>query len=876
MAICDSYTGRLKKIIRVDLRSLDRFGGESVKRSFLLLLLILNILIFSSTQILVHYHRFDGNYDGWNLWIWPVEPLSCEGSEYEFNEIDDFGAKTTITLPWDLNKVGIIVRLRQWEEKDVAKDRFINIEGGFAEVWILQGVEEIFKTRPDTSPRIMFARLIDPSTIEVYTTNPFDTTNKADKVRVEIDGEPARVSRVEKVDPTDIHRTKHFRVILSEPLSEEDLCKDLYLHIEGFKESRIYAVEVLDRLYYDGPLGYLYTPQHTEFYVWSPVSKFVELLLYKDFEQTVPTHTLRMEKKEKGVWYSKVVGDLNGWFYKYRYNSYGQTREAVDPYAKALSLKGKLGAIVDMDRTNPEGWEKDSFVKLDSCVDAIIYEIHIADMTGSPTSGVKNPCSYIGLTEENTRGPNGVTTGLDHIKELGVTHVHILPILDFYTGDEENRDFEKHYNWGYDPYHYMVPEGCYSLNPKDPSMRIREVKKLVQTFHKNNIGVILDVVFPHTYGVGELSVLDQAVPYYYYRITKTGQYMDETGCGNTTNSERLMMRRYIIDVLTHWVKEYHIDGFRFDQMGLIDRETMVTVERALRQLNPSIIIYGEPWGGWGVKPRFAKPQLLDLRLAVFNDSFRDALRGSVFDAKAKGFLMGALAKENLIKRGVVGSINYDNRLIVDFATSPEQTINYVECHDNHTLWDKNVLAAKADKREWNEDELKSAQKLAAAVLLTSQGVPFLHAGQDFCRSKNFNDNSYNAPISLNAIDYERKAHFLDVFEYHKGLIKLRKEHPAFRMRTAEQIRKYLYFLESPRKTVAFMIKDHANDDPWREILVIYNGDVTEKEFTLPEGEWNVVVDKDRAGTEPFYTLKGTIKIPPICAMVMYKDIQEMK
>ncbi|MEN3008958.1 type I pullulanase [Pseudothermotoga sp.] len=842
-----------------------------MKRYFLMLLMILSFIAFASTQIVVHYHRFDGNYDGWNLWIWPVEPISREGSAYEFDEMDDFGMKVTITLPWDLNKVGIIVRLRQWEEKDVAKDRFIDIEDGFAEVWILQGVEEIFRTKPDTSPRIMFARLIDFSTIEAYATNPFDTSGKTDRVKVEIDGKAVDVAKVEKFDPTDISRTRHFKVILSKPLDEEDLHKDIFLYVDGFKESRVFPVEVLDQLYYDGPLGFFYTPNHTEFYVWSPVSRSVELLLYSDAEQNEPARTLRMERKEKGVWYVKVDGDLKGWFYKYRYHSYGQIREAVDPYAKALSLKGKLGAIVDMKQLNPEGWEKDSFVRLDSYVDAIVYEIHIADMTGSVNSGVKNRCSYIGMSEEGTKGPSGVTTGLDHIKELGITHVHILPILDFHTGDEQDRDFEKHYNWGYDPYHYMVPEGCYSLNPKDPTARIYEVKKMIQTFHKNNIGVILDVVFPHTYGVGALSVLDQAVPYYYYRITKTGQYIDETGCGNTTNSERLMMRRYIIDTLVHWVEEYHVDGFRFDQMGLIDRETMILVERTLRKINPSVIIYGDPWGGWGAKARFVKSQLLDLRIAVFNDSFRDALRGSVFDAKAKGFLMGALAKENLVKRGVVGSINYDNRLIVDFATSPEQTINYVECHDNHTLWDKNVLAAKADKHEWSEDELKSAQKLAAAILLTSQGVPFLHAGQDFCRSKNFNDNSYNAPLSLNALDYERKAQFLDVFEYHKGLIELRKLHPAFRMRSAQEIKKHLHFLDSPRRTVAFLIKDHANNDSWREILVIYNGDLTQKEFTLPEGEWNVVVDKDKAGTDVLYTLSGTINIPPICAMVMYRN-----
>ncbi len=842
-----------------------------VKKFLFLFLLSFCAVIFASTTIVVHYHRYDGKYEGWNLWIWPVKPVSFEGKAYQFTEVDDFGVKATVEIPLDLTEVGIIVRLREWEEKDVAKDRFIEIKDGKAEVYILQNDEQIYTSKPDTSPRVFFAKLVDFSTIEAYTTNAIDLKTYIEKVKVTVDDQYVAVSKLEKADPTDITRTNYFKVKLSDPLREEDLSKDIFLQIDGFSKSRVFAVEVLDHLYYDGPLGAIYTPFYTEFYVWSPVSRSVELLLYRTAEQDQPEIVFKMDRQKKGVWYAKIDGNLDGWFYKYRYESYGSKKEGVDPYARALSLQGKLGAIVDMKKTNPSEWEKDHYVELDSYVDAIIYEIHVADMTGSPTSGVKNKCSYLGLVEENTHGPGGVTTGFEHIKELGVTHVHILPIYDFYTGDELKKDFEHQYNWGYDPYHYMVPEGCYSSNPSDPRARIYEVKKMVQAFHKNGIGVILDMVFPHTYGVGELSVFDQAVPYYYYRIGKMGQYLNESGCGNTTNSERLMMRRYILDAVVYWSEEYHVDGFRFDQMGLIDRETMVLVEKTLRQINPSVIIYGEPWGGWGVQPRFGKSQLLDLRIAVFNDGIRDGIRGSVFDPKAKGFVMGSIGREVRIKRGVVGSINYDNKLIVDFASSPEQTINYAACHDNHTLWDKNVLAAKSDKRDWSEEELKSAQKLAAAILLTSQGVPFFHAGQDFCRTKQFNENSYNAPISVNALDYERKAQFIDVFEYHKGLINLRKQHPAFRMRTADDIKKHIQFVDTPKKMVAFMITDHANNDPWKEILVIYNGDINEQSISLPDGEWNVVVDKENAGLETLYTVSGNIKIPALSAMVMYRN-----
>jgi len=839
-------------------------------RFFSLVLFAFVTLVFSSTTIVVHYHRFDGNYEGWNLWIWPVEPIGQEGKAYQFTEADDFGLKATVVLDMDLTKVGIIVRLKEWEAKDVAKDRFIEIENNFAEVWILQGVEEIFKQRPDTSPRIFFARLKDFSTIEAYATNPIETKTYLDRVKLFVDEREVKLASLEKADPTDITRTRHFLVNLAEPLSEEDLSRDIFLHVEGFKPARVYAIEVLDQLYYDGPLGCFYTPQFSEFYVWSPVSKWVKLLLYKD-EKEEPDLIVDMQRLEKGCWYAKLEGDFEGWLYRYRYFNYGKERESVDPYSKAVSVKSRYSAIVDFQKTNPSDWEKDTWVKLDSYVDAIIYEIHVADMTGSPTSGVKNKCSYLGLIEEGTRGPNGVTTGLDHIKELGVTHVHILPVNDFYTGDEINRDFENRYNWGYDPYLYMAVEGMYSLNPFDPAERIKEFKRMVQAFHRNNIGVILDVVFPHTYGVGDLSPLDQAVPYYYYRVDKTGQYVNESGVGNTTASERLMMRRLILDTVVYWTKEFHVDGFRFDQMGLIDKQTMLLVEKTLREINPNVIIYGEPWGGWGTQPRFGKHHLGDAKIAVFNDSIRDAIRGSVFNPTVKGFVLGTIGAETRLKRGVVGSIDYGGT-IKDFAFSPEQTINYAECHDNHTLWDKNYLAAKAGRtRTWTEEELKNAQKLAGVILLTSQGVPFLHAGQDFCRTKNFNDNSYNAPISLNALDYERKAQFIDVFEYHKGLIELRRTHPAFRMRDAEQIKKHLVFLDAPRRVVAFMLKDHANDDPWKEILVIYNGNVQPVEFQLPDGEWSVAVDDESAGVEALYKLSEKIELKPISALVMFKE-----
>lgn len=840
--------------------------SSNIKKVLSIVLLFVVVLAFAGTELTIHYHRWDGNYDGWNLWIWPSEPVSKEGAAYQFTGKDDYGVVAKVTLPDTLTKVGIIVRLNEWQQKDVSADRFITVKDGKAEVWLLQGIEQIYTSKPDTNPKILFAQARDQNTIEAYLTGQVDTTKVGAKVRV--DGVEKKVARVEKADQLDVSKTNYVKVVLAEPIQLSDVNKDVQVEIEGFTPARVVMMEILDKIYYDGPLGFEYTPQKTTIRVWSPVSKSVDLLLYKNWDDNEPNKVVPMKQISNGAWEAVLDGDWAGWFYKVRYFSYGEYRESVDYFSKAVAKNSAKSAIIDLSKTNPQGWGNDKRPAMGAYEDAIIYEIHIADMTGLDNSNVKNKATYLGLTEKGTKGPNDVTTALDHLVELGVTHVHILPMFDFWTGDEADKDFEKSYNWGYDPYLFTVPEGRYSTNPYDPYVRINEVKQMVKALHDNGIRVILDMVFPHTWGVGPMSPFDQAVPYYFYRIDRTGAYINESGIGNTTASERPMFRKYIVDTLKLWVNDYHVDGFRFDQMGLIDKQTMITIEKELHAIDPTIILYGEPWGGMGAAARFGKSDVGGTKVAAFNDEFRDALRGSVFDATVKGFLMGALAKENLVKRGVAGSIEYDD-IIRSFAKDPEETINYVECHDNHTLWDKNYLAAQSDaKTSWTTDMLKDAQKLAGAIILTSQGVPFLQAGQDFARTKNGNENSYNAPISINGLDYARKAQFIDVFNYYKGLIQLRKEHVAFRQRTAADIKDKISFLPSPRKGVMFKIND-AND-PWKEIVVIYNGEIKEQQFSLPDGTWNVVVDQANAGTTPMYQVSGKISVKATSAMVMYK------
>ncbi|QTA38664.1 type I pullulanase [Thermosipho ferrireducens] len=841
-------------------------------RKFLMVMMLLLVIVsFAETTIVVHYHRFDNNYEGWNLWIWPMKPTPMEGKAYQFTEKDDFGVVAVVKLDMDLQQVGIIVRLNEWQAKDVAKDRFVDIKDGKAEVWILQGVEEIYTNKPDVSPRVFFAQARAKNIIEAYLTNQIDTKTFTG-IKVTVDGVERKVEKIEKADPTDISKTNYIRIFLKEPLEEDDFRKDVVLYIDGFKPATVYMMEVLDSLYYDGELGYIYTPEKTIFRVWSPVSKTAKVLLYKNGADDKPYKVVDMNYIGKGVWEAVVKGNLDGIFYKYRFESYGKIRETVDYYSKAVYKNGAKSAVVDLGKTDPANWSKDKRPYMEALEDAIVYEIHIADMTGLENSGVKNRGTYLGLTEENTKGPGGVSTGLSHLVELGVNYVHILPMFDFYTGDEASKDFEKSYNWGYDPYLFTVPEGRYSTDPFNPYTRIKEVKQMVQALHKNGIRVVLDMVFPHTFGVGELSPFDQTVPYYFYRVDKTGAHLNESGCGNVIASERPMMRKFIVDTVLYWIKEYHVDGFRFDQMGLIDKKTMLEVEKAVHSIDSTILLYGEPWGGWGAPIRFGKNDVAGTHIAAFNDNFRDAMRGSVFNAKVRGFLMGAIGKETAIKKGVVGSIHYDSRY-KSFASDPEETINYVAAHDNHTLWDKNYLAAQSDtKHKWTEEMLRNAQKLAGAIILTSQGIPFIHAGQDFARTKKFNDNSYNAPISINGLDYQRKYEYMDVFNYYKGLIALRKAHPAFRLRTADDIKKHVKLLRSKkRRVVSFMIDNNAGGDSWKTILVIYNGNLNMVEYDLPEGIWNVVVDGEEAGTNVLRKVSGKITLEGISAYVLYKN-----
>jgi pullulanase len=516
--------------------------------------------------------------------------------------------------------------------------------------------------------------------------------------------------------------------------------------------------------------------------------------------------------------------------------------EVTDPYAKSVGVNGKKAMVVDLKETNPPGggWENDKSPALKNPTDAIIYELHIRDATIAANSGIKNKGKFLGLTETGTTNTEGLSTGLDHIKELGVTHIHLLPCFDFNSVDETKPDAK--YNWGYDPLNYNVPEGSYSTNPYDGITRIKEFKQLIKTFHENGLGVILDVVYNHT-ALTENSNFNQLVPGYYYRQAKDGKFSNATACGNETASERPMMRKFILESMKYWLTEYHLDGFRIDLMGVHDIETMNLISKELHTIKPDILLYGEGWTA-GASPlpdslRAIKANAHKLdRIAVFSDDIRDGIKGNVFDHKDKGFVSGKKGMEESIRFGIVASIQHPqvdytkvNYSKAPYSKQPYQTITYAECHDNHTLWDKLAISTN----NISEGKRREMQKLALSIVLTSQGISFLHAGTEFLRSKKGVENSFESPDSINAIDWSLKTVNKTTFEYLKKLVKMRKDHPAFRMTSAESIRNNISFLDHMPQGVI------AVNDSWRKILVYLNGTPGRRTIHLPPGDWKCAI-----------------------------------
>lgn len=597
-------------------------------------------------------------------------------------------------------------------------------------------------------------------------------------------------------------------------------------------------------VYTGNDLGLTLEKGQYRFRVWAPTADVVQLAFYNHPFEGSAVQTVEMKKGESGTWWLQSGPDLPGRYYTYQARIAGKWMDAVpDPYTKMVGTNGRRAYAGDLQLSNPSEWKKDRMPAFGKATDAIIYELHVRDASIAGNSGIRQKGKFVGLTENGTRNSGGLSTGLDHFREMGVTHIHLLPFFDFLSIDERYPDSSQ-YNWGYEPLNYNVPEGSYATDASNALTRITELKQMVQAMHQNGLGVVMDVVYNHTM-LTEKSWFNQLVPGYYYRQWPDGRLSDATACGNEIASERPMVRKFIMESLEYWVKEYHIDGFRFDLMGVHDIETMNDIARRLRAINPGILLYGEGWTA-GASPypenlRAVKKQASLLRdIAVFSDDIRDGIKGSVFNHEEKGFVSGQPAMENTIRFGVVAScqhpqvdytkINYSK---APYASSPLQTVSYAECHDNHILWDKLAISAATA----SEAERQKMHELALAIVLTSQGIPFLHAGTEFLRSKQGNENSYNAGDQINAIDWDLKTKHKDVVAYVQSLIELRKSHRGFRLQTGRQVQQLIRFLDTTPGVVAYTIDGKKAGDSWKKIVVVYNANESNSSITLPAGTW---------------------------------------
>ena len=613
-----------------------------------------------------------------------------------------------------------------------------------------------------------------------------------------------------------------------------------------------------------------YTKEVSSFKLNAPSkAKSVKVNIYNKGVGGEVLKTVKMKRTGTDQWTADIPGDLKGLYYTFQVQTGRKAmQETPGVFAKAVAVNGRRAAIVDMGETNPEGWDNDRRPLTKSPVDLVIYEMHHRDFSISPTSGLKNKGKFLALTE-----PKAVY----YLKNLGVNAVHLLPSFDYASVDESKPDVPQ-YNWGYDPLNYNVPEGSYSTDASCPVARIREFKQMVQALHKAGIRVILDVVYNHTFNIEE-SNFNLTYPGYYFRTTADGKISDGSGCGNETASEKPLMRQFMIESVLYWAKEYHIDGFRFDLMGIHDIETMNLIRKALDEVDPNIYMYGEGWSAgtcaYPVEKLAMKANTRQLdRIGAFCDDMRDAIRGPFNDDHKAAFLGAIPGNEESIRFGIAGCIDHPqidmskvNYSKAPWANSPAQMISYISCHDDMCVVDR----LKASIPGITTDELIRLDLLGQTMVFTSQGVPFIYAGEEVLRDKKGVHNSYKSPDSINAIDWTNKDRYPQVFDYYRGLMELRRNHPAFRMADASMVRQHLEFIPTSDCTICFRLKDNANGDSWQDIIVILNASKKAQKVAIPEGCWTSVCEGGIINLAGIAEYKGKeINVAPQEAIIIHR------
>ena len=591
----------------------------------------------------------------------------------------------------------------------------------------------------------------------------------------------------------------------------------------------------------------IYKGNKTEFAVWAPVAEAAQLKLYKSASDQDAFMTVDMKLGKDGLWKAVVREDLNGSFYTFQIKKNGEwLPETAGIAAKAVGVNGWRGAVIDWDETDPEGWAEDKSPEIKPS-DIIVYEMHHRDFSVHETSGVSNKGKYLALTEEGTRNPDGLATGIDHLKELGVTYVQLLPSTDFITVDEEHLE-NNQYNWGYDPFNYNAVEGSYSTDPFNPVTRIKEFKQMIQSLHKAGMRVILDVVYNHTTDASKTG-FERTMPGYFYRMRPDGTYYDGSGCGNETASEQAMFRKYMIESLEWWMKEYHIDGFRFDLMAIHDIETMNIISERLHAIDPAVLLYGEGWAA--MAPAFPEDKIalkvnthMLNKVGAFSDNIRDAVRGPLGCENA-GFMDGVEGNKANVEFGIAGGVEHPQVSVERWTNNPLQHVSYVSCHDDHCLRDRLEEATKA-----SEAERLAMVKLAQTAVYTSQGIPFIFNGEELYRHKQGVKNSYNKPDSINAIDWTYKTQYKDLVDYYAALAAIRHEHPGFCLADAELVREKLQFIEVDDPcVVAFRINDLSGIDPSRSLTVVLNGSKKPVKIDIPAGNYVVLAQNGKADVD---------------------------
>ena len=742
----------------------------------------------ATINLTVHYQRPGGDYQGWNLWIWKNLTSGAD--------VDVDANGVTLTSADDFGKIATV--------KIDGMDKFENLG-----IIVRKGAWD----SKDMGDDRFITNIPENGNVEIW---------------------------LRQGDPT-IHYSIPTTPIPANPAIEFGKLYD--------------SAEFAAKYTYTGnDLGVTYTKASTKLRVWAPTAKAVSVVTYKEADAPSSSGALiKMTYDTKGTWVATLKGDQNGTVFNYRVSVNNTINEAVDPYVRATTVNGLRGVIVNLDATDPKGWNTSKPKFSGKPTDAIIYELHVRDLSMDASSGIpaKNKGKFLALTDLSTSN-NGQKTGVSAIKDLGVTHVELLPIFDFATVNENIPTF----NWGYDPQNYNVPEGSYSSDPKKPTVRITEFKSAIMSLHKAGLRVNMDVVYNHVSNANTFSQ-NLIVPGYFFRRDDNGNLTSGSGCGNDVASERPMVRKFIVDSVKYWATEYNLDGFRFDLMGLMDIETINEITAALKKIDPTILVIGEGWN-MGTLPADKRANQLNISklpgVAHFNDQIRDGIKGSVFDAADNGFATGKFTAKMNVMAGIVGNTDYSTEIMTKWTTTaPGQSVNYVESHDNMTLVDK-ITASVIDAKP---ADIAQLSQLAASIALLSQGMPFIQAGQEFLRSKGGDTNSYKSSDLVNSLKWGTQSANAATVKYYKGLIALRKAHPAFRMATTDLVKKNLKFLTSPEGTIAYSINGSDVKDSASTIVVVHNANTTAQTITLPKsGSWSVLVESGRAGTTVLRKITG--------------------